>query len=434
MKLQDTIGRRVFIKSVSAAVFSAPWIVPSTVIGANAPSNRLTMGCIGVGGMGTQNLEKFLGRTDVQVLAVCDVDTSHRLKAKELVEKKYAENQPSGSYRGCDNYNDFRDIISRADIDLVSIATPDHWHAITAIAASDAGKGIYCEKPLALTIKQGRAICDAVRRNGTTWQTGSWQRSVDNFRVACELVRNGRIGTLQNIYIGLPLWDLIGLQPEMPVPEGFDYNFWLGPAPWAPYTEKRCHFNFRWILDYAGGIITDWGAHHIDIAQWGMGTDYTGPVEIEGKGEFPREGISTVARTFHVTCKYSSGVILEIATTDKFNQGIKFVGTDGWVFVSREEFDTEPKSLPTTVIGRDEIHLYRSNDHWGNFIDCAHSHGETITPPEIAHRSITIAHLGNIAMLLERKIQWDPEHECCIRDPETNRMLDSSMRSPWHLE
>jgi len=433
MSEKRNIGRRNFLKRASLTAFGAPYIVPSSVFGANAPNNRLTLGCIGVGGMGTHDMQKFLDRSDVQVTAVCDVDTLHRLKAKEIVEKTYAGKQRSGNYRGCDHYNDFRDIIDRKDIDLVLIATPDHWHAIPAITASNAGKDIYCEKPVSLTIQQGRAMCDAVRRNGTIWQTGSWQRSVDQFRTACELVRNGRIGQLQTIYIGLPLWDLINQQPEMPVPEGFDYNFWLGPAPWAPYTEKRCHFNFRWFLDYAGGLITDWGAHHCDIAHWGMGTDTTGPIEVEGHGQFSEDGFSTVAKSFLVRCTYENGVILEVATTDKHKQGVKFTGDEGWVFVSRKELDTEPKSLQTSVIGRDEIHLYRSNDHWGNFIDCVRSRKQTITPVEVAHRTITVCHLGNISMLLKRKIQWDPESERCVNDPEADRMLGRSMRSPWSL-
>ena len=195
----------------------------------------------------------------------------------------------------------------------------------------------------------------------------------------------------------------------MAVPEGFDYNFWLGPAPWAPYTEKRCHFNFRWFLDYAGGILTDWGAHHCDIGHLGMGADATGPVDIEGHGRFSEDGFSTVAQSFLVRCTYENGVVMEIATTDKLKQGVKFMGDEGCVFVSRKEFDTEPKSLQTSFIGRDEIPLYRSNDHWGNFIDCVRSRKKTIAPVEVAHRTITVCHLGNISMLLKRKVQWDPD-------------------------
>ncbi|MCE5250838.1 Gfo/Idh/MocA family oxidoreductase [bacterium] len=429
------IQRRDFLKAASVAAIGAPYIVPSTVFGQNTPSNRFTMGCIGVGNMGTGNMKNFLEREDVQVVAVCDVDRLHRLNAKEIVEQKYAEKMLSGRYKGCDHYNDFRDLIYRKDIDLISIAVPDHWHAIPAIMAANAGKDIYAEKPLALTIAEGRAMSDAVRRNGVVWQTGSWQRSVANFRTACELVRNERIGKLKKIYVGLPTGSAIGSQPEMPVPEGFDYDFWLGQAPLAPYTEKRCHWNFRWILDYSGGQLTDWAAHHCDIAQWGMGTEYTGPVEVEGEGNFPRDGLWNAATEYHFVCTYKNGIVVDVGnnTRPDNKQGVKFIGSDGWVFVSRSEFDAEPKSLLTTVIGKDEIHLYKSENHYANFIDCVRSRELTITPIEVAHRSITIGHLGNISMQLGRKVKWNPDTERFVNDPEADRMLSRAMRSPWTL-
>ena len=427
------LSRRNFIKAATVAAVGAPYIVPSSVFGANAPGNRFTMGCIGMGGMGTGNMKNFLKRDDVQVVAVCDVDQLHRLQAKEIVEDHYAEKNRFGRYWGCNHYNDFREIIDRNDIDLVSIATPDHWHAITAIMAADAGKDIYAEKPLARTIGEGRAICDAVHRNGVVWQTGSWQRSVENFRIACELVRNGRIGKLKEVHVGLPTGKPIEPQPEMPVPEGFDYDFWLGPAPKEPYTKNRCHWNFRWIKDYSGGQLTDWAGHHCDIAQWGMDTEYTGPVEIEGEGVYPREGLWDAVTEYRFVCKYANGMVMTVANSTKIPMGAKFIGSDGWVHVNRREINAEPASLLTSVIGPDEIHLYRSNDHHGNFIDCVRSRELTITPVEIAHRSITIGHLGDIAMQLERKVQWDPDKERFIDDPEADRMLKRSYRSPWHL-
>jgi len=276
-------------------------------------------------------------------------------------------------------------------------------------------------------------MSDAVRRNSIIWQTGSWQRSKPSFRNACELVRNGRIGKLHTVYIGLPTGSSIEVQPEQPVPEGFDYNFWLGPAPRAPYTKNRCHWNFRWILDYSGGQLSDWAAHHCDIAHWGMGTEYTGPVEIEGRGEFPREGLWNAATSYHFTCKYANGVTVDIANNKVNPMGCKFVGDKGWVFISRGDFQTEPKSLITSIIGRNEIRLYKSDNHWGNFIDCVRSRKQTITPIEVAHRSITVAHLGNIAMQLERKLKWDPARERFVNDPAADRMLSRAMRSPWHL-
>ena len=434
MKVNKSITRRDFLKATAVATFGAPYIVPSSVFGQNAPSNRLTLGHIGVGSMGVSDMKRFLPRDDVQIVAVCDVDRSHRLKAKKLAEDTYAKRKSSGAYKGCDDYNDFREIIDRKDIDLVCIATPDHWHAIPAIMAANAGKDIYCEKPTALTIAEGRAMCDAVRRNNIIWQTGSQQRSDRNFRYACELVRNGRIGKLQTVYVGLPTGNpLEEPAPEMPVPEGFDYNFWLGPAPWAPYTEKRCHWNFRWILDYSGGQLTDWAGHHCDIAQWGMDVEHTGPVEIEGRGDYPRDGLWNTATTYHFVCTYENGLIMDVANNTRNRQGIKFEGTEGWVYVRRGEIDAEPKSLLTSIIGRDEIHLYRSDNHGGNFIDCVRSREETIAPIEILHRSVSIAHLGNIAMQLERNVKWDPERERFVNDAEADRMLSRSMRNPWHL-
>jgi len=433
MKNKGTLGRRSFVKTTLTAGIGAPMIVPSRVFGANAPSGRLTMGCIGVGGMGTTNMQKFITREDVRIVAVCDVDRLHRLNAKEIVDTKYGETHTCGPFHGCSHYNDFREIIDRKDIDLVLIATPDHWHAIPAIMAADAGKDIYCEKPIALTVPEGRAMCEAVRRNGTIWQTGSWQRSVENFRFACELVRNGRIGRLETVIVSLPTGSEIGPQPEMPIPEGFDYDFWLGPAPWAPYTEKRCHWNFRWIMDYSGGQLTDWAGHHCDIAHWGMDTELTGPVRIEGRGDFPSDGLWNTAKSYRFECLYENGLKMTVVNDAQEKRGIRFNGSEGWVHVDRESFDAHPKSLLTSIIAKNEIHLYKSTDHWGNFIDCVRSRAMTVAPIAILHRSVTIAHIGNIAMLLERPLQWDPGTERFINDPEANRMLSRAMRSPWGI-
>ncbi|MBT4484375.1 MAG: Gfo/Idh/MocA family oxidoreductase, partial [Candidatus Latescibacteria bacterium] len=331
MNKKKTINRRRFLKKASITAIGAPLIVPSSVIGANSPGNRFTLGCIGTGSMGTGNMREFLERDDVQVVAVCDVDELRRLRAKSIVEDAYAGKMALGRYYGCDHYNDFREIIDRKDIDLLSIATPDHWHAIPAIMGANAGKDIYGEKPLARTIAEGRAMCDAVQRNGVVWQTGSWQRSVANFRNACELVRNGRVGKLHTIHVGLPTGNPIEPQPEMPVPEGFDYDFWLGPSPRAPYTKNRCHWNFRWIMDYSGGQLTDWAGHHCDIAQWGMGTEHTGPVEIEGRGVYPRDGLWDAVTTYRFECKYKNGVTMVVANNEQIPMGAKFIGTDGWV-------------------------------------------------------------------------------------------------------
>lgn len=423
------------MKTAAAAV-AAPTIVPSTVFGQNAPSNRVVMAWIGTGDRGRAIMRQFLRRDDVQVIAGCDVDRSRVLDARDIIERTYAASSPTGYWRGCDVYDDFRDVLAREDIDAVAIATTDNWHALVGIAAAEAGKDMYCEKPLTVTIGEGRALSDAVRRNSVICQVGSQQRSDERFRQACELAINSRIGKVQTVYVGLPDAQRqypTKLEPEMPIPEGFDYNFWLGPAPKAPYTAMRCHFNFRWIFDYSGGMICDWGAHHIDIAQWGLGMEYTGPVEIEGVGEFYKDGLWNTANRFNINYRYKNGVVLNLATTNVNKQGVKFVGSEGSVFVSRSEISAEPISLLNAVIGPDEIHLYRSANHFGNFIDCVKSRETPIAPVEVAHRSITLAHLGNVSMLLGRKVQWNPDTERFVNDPAADRMIQRPMRSPWRL-
>ncbi len=427
----NSITRRRFLAGTAAAAV-APMVLPSRVFGQNAPSERITMGVIGAGGQGVFDMNRFLPMEDVQVVAVCDVDRPHRLDAKKIAEDAYTKRYGS-PFTGVDEYNDFRDIISRDDIDTVIIATPDHWHAIPAIAAAEAKKDIYGEKPIALTIAQGIAMREAVKRTGIVWQTGSQQRSDRDFWFACELVRNGRIGELKTAWVGLPAGSSIEPQRVMPVPDGFDYDMWLGPAPWAPYTEKRCHWNFRWIMDYSGGQLSDWAGHNCDIAHWGMDLEHTGPVTIEGSGEFPASGLWNAAMTYHFVCTYANGMVMDVADTTRSKRGVKFEGTEGWVFVNRDGIDTEPKSLLTSIIGPDEVRLYRSTDHGRNFIDCVKSRQPTIAPIEILHRSVSIAHLGNIAMELGRKLNWDPDRERFKNDPEADRMLSRSMRAPWTM-
>ncbi|MCX7014236.1 MAG: Gfo/Idh/MocA family oxidoreductase, partial [Candidatus Sumerlaeota bacterium] len=424
-------------------VAAAPWIVPASARGAGgrpAPSRRVAMGCIGVGGQGTGDMRAFLGMPDVQVVAVCDVDREHRENAKKIVEERYAQDTASGSYKGCDAYSDFRELLARGDIDAVLIAPPDHWHAIPSIRAMESGKDVYCEKPLALTIAQGRAVADAARRTGRIFQVGSQQRSDEKFRFGCELVRNHRIGDLKAVRVGLGNGQRMEAArrleqeanpPEAPVPDGFDYDLWLGPAPWAPYTKLRCHWYFRYSFDYSGGHTTDWGAHHLDIAQWGMGTERTGPVEVDGQGEFPRDGLFDTPLALHFECRYANGIPMIV--DDRTGDGIRFEGTEGWVHVNRGVIEAEPSSLLTTIIGPNEIHLYDSKSHHRNFIDCALSRREPIAPPEIAHRSATIAHLGNIAMRLGRKLKWDPDTERFVNDPEADRMIGRTMRAPWTI-
>ncbi|KPJ65791.1 MAG: oxidoreductase [Coxiella sp. DG_40] len=438
------MSRRGFLKKTAAAaagaVFGVPYVINSSVLGAEAPSNRITIGCIGVGRMGLEDMQEIMAFGQAQVVAVCDVDAKRLKYAQQLVEKHYNQKYPSGTYKGCAAYRDFRDLIARSDIDAVSIVTPDHWHALPAIAAAKSGKDIYLEKPLTLTIKEGRLLSDTVRRYGRVFQVGSQQRSDSSFRFACELVRNGRIGKLHTVKIGLPEDPATGPRPPMPVPENLDYDMWLGPAPWAPYTEERVHPQNDYsrpgwlrISDYGSGMITGWGSHHNDIAQWGMGTEYTGPVEIEGQTEYPRDGLWDVHGPFRIEYNYADGVKVICADNIKNQQGVVFEGTEGWVYVKRGYIDAHPKSLLSSTIKSNEIHLYKSNDHKANFLDCIKSRAETVAPVEIGHRSNTICLLGAIAMRLGRKLKWSPERECFINDDEANRMLAKPMRSPWHL-
>lgn len=437
-KLKTRISRRDFLRRtavLSAGAAAFPMIAPSSALGRDghtAPSERMVIGCVGIGNMGTGNMRRMLSMKEIQVVAVCDVDGERRDKGKEIVDERY-------DTKDCAAYNDFRELFSRRDLDGVMIAVPDHWHALLGIAAANRGLHIYAEKPLALTIREGQAMVEAVERNDVTWQTGSWQRSVKRFRYACELVRNGRIGRVHTVKVGLPTGKPIEPQQEMPIPESFDYDFWLGPAPWAPYTKERCHWSFRWSYDYSGGQLTDWGAHHCDIANWAMATERTGPVEVEGTGVFPRDGLWDAATDYHITARYAPGESpvspqgFTMLISNEYEMGARFEGEDGWLHISRGGLKTSPEGLKKSEIGPDEIHLYESKNHMKNFLECALNGDPTITPIEVAHRAISIAHLGNIAMRTGRTIRWDPVHEQIVNDPVASRLLGRSMRAPWRL-
>ncbi len=446
-KNRYTLPRREFLRRAAAmaagAALGGPAIIPGSVLGANAPSRRITLGFIGVGGQGISNLRGFMANRDVQVVAVCDVETgSHeygdyywgrdlgREPARKIVEQHYAAAARSGSYTGCDAVTDFRELLDRKDIDAVVISTPDHWHVPIGVAAARVGKDIYCEKPLSLTIAEGRTLVDAVKRYGRVLQTGSQQRSDARFRFACELVRNGRLGQLHTVHTWLRKGRGASIHPTMPVPRGFDYDLWLGPAPEAPYTQMRCHYNFRFIRDYSGGEMTNFGAHDLDIAQWGLGMDATGPVEIEGRAEYPREGLFNLPINFEVTYTYANGVTLN---NHSDGSGIRFEGSEGWVYVNREGIQASPESLLGTVIGPGETQLYRSNDHKRNFLDCIKTRAVPVASAEIGHRSATVCHLGNIAMGLGRRLQWDPAREQVVNDPAAASLTARSMRAPWRI-
>ncbi|MBZ2185603.1 MAG: Gfo/Idh/MocA family oxidoreductase [Bryobacter sp.] len=421
----------------------------ATASAAFVPANeRITLGVIGCGNQGIGDMRGFLRDERVQVVAVCDVNRQSpgywdgglagREPARSFVEWHYARDKKSGSFKGCDTYEDFRQLLARKDIDAVLIALPDHWHSIPVIMAARAGKDIYGEKPLSLTVHEGRLMADAVKKYNRVFQCGSQQRSDPRFRKACEIVRNGRIGKLHTVRVGLPggtpdYGRTQDRQDPEPIPDGFNYDFWLGPAPAAPYSPARCHVNFRWILDYSGGQITDWGGHHPDIAHWGMGAELSGPTSIRnGQATWAKEKIWNTATDFYFEANYASGVRMIVSS--RLRGGVTFEGSDGWVWVNRGAIESSPASLLDYEPAENEIRLPRSQNHFRNFIDCVRSRQQPIAPIEQAHRSITVSHLGNISLRLGRDLAWDPNTERFLNDDSANSMLRRPLRSPWSLE
>ncbi len=430
--MNSRIGRRAFLKRTAAVAggVAMPYFVSSSALGkagAVAASERITVGFIGTGGHGIDmNLKSFLAQPDAQAVAVCDVDPVNLHKARDLVNARYGNTD-------CMTTQDFREILARADIDAVMISTPDHWHVPISIAAARAGKDVECEKPT-LTVEEGRRLVQTMQRYGRVFQWSTEDRSVDVYHRMCELVRNGRIGKVHTIRVELPVGpDTPGNPEPMPVPEGFDYDMWLGPAPWAPYTRDRCHWNFRWIFDYSGGMLTDWGAHLLDGAQWGNDTEHTGPVEVEGQGVFCQGGLYDTAREYHLQYAYADGVRLLV---DSGEPSLRFEGTEGWVGNRgwRGKLEASRPAILDSAIGPNDIHLYTCpGGEQRNFLDCVKSRQACYFPPEIGQRCFTIAHIGNIAMRLGRKLRWNPEEERFVSDDEANRMLRRTARSPWDV-
>lgn len=430
------INRRNFLKdaagvSIGAGIFH---VVPASALGLGgrvAPSNRITMGCVGVGGQGTGNMNEFLNHGDLQVVAVCDVDKNRANDAKNNVNHKYNNTD-------CTAYNDFREVVGRTDIDTISLATPDHWHGVVAVAALNSGKDVYGEKPLTHCLAEGRAIVNAQIKNARIWQTGSWQRSQRDFRYASELVRSGKIGKVVRVDVGLPTGGGIGPVVFTNPPPELDYNFWVGPSRMLPYAPQRLHYQWRWQLDYGGGQMMDWIGHHGDIAHWGMDCNTTGPIEIEGKGDYPATGIYDAATTYHFIAKYRNGVEMHVANAGNkdfsdLRMGTKWFGENGhWVWVDRGGLDAYPKTLLQEPI-EPQYRLFNSPGHHREFLNCVKTREPTITPAEVAHRSASIGHLGQIAMITGRKIHWNPDTEQIADDPTASRMLTTPMRSPWHV-
>ena len=425
------LTRRRFLKASAAAALAGPVVAGARALGAEgarAASDRINVASIGIRNMGGNHLKGLVRNREARMVALCDVDYNVLEAAAKTVERAYGETTPSGRFKGCFQTRDFREILTRPDIDAVVIAVPDHWHGVIAVAACRAGKDVYCEKPMSLTINQGKAMVKAVRRYGRVFQTGTQRRSYANARHVCELVRNGRIGTLQRVTCGVGGWNRecgATWQPE-PVPPELDYEMWLGPAPWVPYHHLRCHYSFRFGLDYSGGQLTNNGAHWADIAQWAIGADGSGPVEVEGTCDWPTTGLFTVPRNIDVTATYAGGVKVNFKDS---GGSPKFYGTKGWVSLDNK---ADPPSVLKSAIRPDEIRLYDSGgSHMANFLECVRMRKEPAAPVEVGHRSATVCHLGVIAMRLGRKVRWDPVAEHFIDDPEADRFMDRAMRSPW---
>jgi predicted dehydrogenase len=447
-----TAGKGIVASAVAGAF---PSIVPASVLGANAPGNRINIGAIGTGRISRGHDLPGLWKHDAaRIIAVCDLDSRRVEDARRLVNGYYTK-KTGQDYSGVVKYADYRELLANKDLDAVVISTPDHWHAIIAIHAVQAGKDVYLQKPASLTIAEGRALADAVHRSGRVFQIGSQQRSSPQFRYAAELVRNGRIGQLKTVYVGLPGDPAGDDEPVMPVPKNLNYDMWLGSTPVVPYTEKRVHPQGDygrpgWLRceQFGAGMITGWGAHHIDSAHWAMDTEHTGPVEVWGAAEFPAQGLWDVHGPFRTEALYANGV--RMIVSGEFPNGIKFEGTEGWIFVSRGNETVTASacascSLATgslaasdpriikSVIGPDEIHLYESKDHHGNWLECIRSRQQTIAPVEVAHRACTACLIHHLAMKLKRKLVWDPLKERFVNDPEANALLSRPQRAPYTI-
>ena len=462
MKQQKKKGmsRRSYLKKSALAasgVIAVPTIVPASVFGKNAPSNKITVGQIGCGRIARGHDLPGVMQYDVaRVVAVADVDMKRAKEGKELVEKWYKENRGSEKMVDVAVYQDYREMLLDDAIDAVVISTPDHWHAQPAMEAAMAGKDVYLQKPTSLTVAEGRAMADMIKEKGIILQVGTQQRSSDQFRIAAELVRNGRIGKLHTVRIGLP-GDPPGPEvPEMPIPENLDYDMWLGSTPEAYYTETRVHpqegySRPGWLRceQFGAGMITGWGQHHIDSAHWGMDTEYSGPIAVEAIAEFPRSGLWDVHGDFMVKATYENDIMMFIS--GGYTNGIRYEGTDGWIFVSRGNYqatasdpvaaeasakalDASDRSILTSEIGENEIHLYKSDEQHGNWLDCIKSRKQPISPAEIGHRTCTACLISHIAMKLDRKLMWDPQTEKFENDAEANAMLSRPQRAPWGYE
>jgi len=449
MKDLSKISRRDALKTVAAV--AAPLVLPGRLFGDTAPSKQVTLGCIGIGWQGGSNLDMFLGNPDCRVVAVADVDKNHLKAAEKKINNKYGN-------KDCKAYADFRELIARGDVDAVAIGTPDNWHSIPAIMAAEAKKDVFCEKPLSHTLDEGIAMVAAVQKNERIWQTGSWQRSVLNFRWAAGLVANGYIGKVKRVEVGLPSGhsDFEGTgdkKPNCDPPKTVDYDFWIGPATMMPFNPCRFHKNWRWNYNTGGGQLMDWIGHHCDIAHWGLSNpeygcgpdDAIGPSEVSATADFPSaNAVWNTATKYHVSCVYPNNIEVIIAGGyAKIAGGTKWIGEDGWVHVNRGQFEaSNPEWKKIYEKGKHSVEAFESKgkfplmvsyNHNAQFIDCIKSRKKTITPIEVANRSQTPGHLGYVASVLKRTIKWDASAQKVVGDDEATQLLGRKFRAPWHV-
>lgn len=450
-------SRRKFLKSSiigASAAFAVPTIVPSSVFGKNAPSNKINVGQIGCGRIARAHDMPGTMHHDVsRIVAVSDLDSNRMKDGKKLVENYYKKKKGNGKAVDVKMYGDYKEMLLDKDIDAVIISTPDHWHSQPALEAALAGKDIYLQKPTSLTITEGRLLSDIIQKQGVILQVGTQQRSSPQFRIAAELVRNGRIGKIHTVKVGLP-GDPSGPDAaEMPVPKDLNYEMWLGSTPEVPYTEIGVHpqkgySRPGWLRleQYGAGMITGWGQHHYDSAAWGMDTEYTGPISVEAVAQFPKSGLWNVHGDFMVKQEYENGITTY--TSGGFTNGIRYEGEDGWIFVSRGNYvasasdpvdqansakalDASDPAILRSVIKENEIHLYKSDEQHGNWLDCIKTRKQPISPIEIGHRACSVCLVSHIAMKIPGVLKWDPKKEKFIDNDQANSMLSRPQRAPY---
>ncbi len=437
MKRSCGLTRRGFMGASAAA--AAPLILPPFI---TSPNERICIGVVGVGSRGMGILGGFLRDAEFQVVAVCDVASTRDFgrkygyePARNRVEDHYAKQADKGSYKGCKGYKDFREVCARKDIDAMAVVTPDHWHALIGLEAVRNGKDVYCEKPVTHYLKEGIILCEEVRKHKRVWQTGSQQRSTWNFRHAVELVRNGLIGKVKTVEVGLPTGHdrVKGDANVQEPPKTLDYDFWCGPSKKLPYIPARLHFHWRWNLAFGGGQLMDWIGHHNDIAHWGLDMDRSGPVEVEAYGfEFPKDtSVYDAPVNYGIRCTYANGVKTTI--TNKNRMGTKWIGEDGWVYVNRGKLDASNKEWVKKDFNPGPVKAYNSPGHQQNFKECIRSRKDCIASMETSHRSITPGHLGYISQALGRKIKWDPQKQVIVGDAEAAKRTEFSYRKPWAI-